>query len=144
MLCWHALYTRPRHEKHVFEELGARQIEAFLSTLKVRRRWSDRYKLIDEPLFKNYVFVCIDSDRYQDTLRPYGAVSLIKFDGRPAVIPEQEIGDVRRLVASELPYNLTRPIFCTNPSERVYITAWGCEIGSGRRNGLQAPGAGGL
>ena len=39
---------------------------------------------------------------------------------------------------------LTRPIFCTNPSERVYITAWGCEIGSGRRNGLQAPGAGGL
>ena len=39
---------------------------------------------------------------------------------------------------------LTRPIFCTNPRERVYITAWGCEIGSGRRNGLQAPGAGGL
>ena len=39
---------------------------------------------------------------------------------------------------------LTRPIFCTNPSERVYITAWGCEIDSGRRNGLQAPGAGGL
>ena len=39
---------------------------------------------------------------------------------------------------------VTRPIFCTNPSERVYITAWGCEIGSGRRNGLQAPGAGGL
>ncbi len=40
--------------------------------------------------------------------------------------------------------DVTRPIFCTNPSERVYITAWGCEIGSGRRNGLQAPGAGGL
>ena len=40
--------------------------------------------------------------------------------------------------------SLTRPIFCTNPSKRVYITAWGCEIGSGRRNGLQAPGAGGL
>ena len=39
---------------------------------------------------------------------------------------------------------LTRPIFRTNPSERVYITAWGCEIGSGRRNGLQAPGTGGL
>ena len=39
---------------------------------------------------------------------------------------------------------VTRPIFCTNPMERVYITAWGCEIGSGGRNGLQAPGAGGL
>ena len=40
--------------------------------------------------------------------------------------------------------SLTRPIFCTNPSERVYITAWGCEIGSGRSTGLQASGAGGL
>ena len=45
---------------------------------------------------------------------------------------------------SSIGRKLTRPIFCTNPSERVYITAWGCEIGSGRRNGLQAPGAGGL
>ena len=36
---------------------------------------------------------------------------------------------------------MTRPIFCTNHRERVYITAWGCEIGSGGRNGLQAPGS---
>ena len=47
-------------------------------------------------------------------------------------------------IAAWVALRLTRPIFCTNPSERVYITAWGCEIGSGRRNGLQAPGAGGL
>ena len=34
---------------------------------------------------------------------------------------------------------MTRPIFCTNPSERVYITAWGCEIGSGGRNAELRP-----
>ena len=61
--------------------------------------------------------------------------------------PEQIVTVLRQIevqMANGKTVPLTRPIFCTNPSERVYITAWGCEIGSGRRNGLQAPGAGGL
>ena len=39
---------------------------------------------------------------------------------------------------------MTRPRFCTNRSERVYMTACGCETDFGGGNGLQAPGAGGL
>ena len=73
--CWYALYTRPRHEKQLFEELTNRGIEAFLPTYKIRRRWSDRYKIVEEPLFKNYLFVRIKFDRYHEALRPYGAVS---------------------------------------------------------------------
>src|SRR5919108_3280134 len=103
---WYALYTRPRHEKQVFQELFEKEIEAFLPTYKVRRRWSDRYKVIDEPLFKNYLFVNVDYDRrYYDTLRPYGAVGFVIFDGKPAPIPENEIEAVRRLAASEVPYD---------------------------------------
>ena len=102
---WFALYTRPRHEKQVFEELVNRGIEAFLPTYKVRRRWSDRYKIVEEPLFKNYLFVRMNQDRYRETLRPYGAVSFVKFDDRPAEIPENEVEAIRRLVTSELPYN---------------------------------------
>src|SRR2546422_665215 len=104
MSSWFALYTRPRHEKHVFEELMNRGIEAFLPTYKVRRRWSDRYKVIDEPLFKNYLFVHVEYDRrYHDTLRPYGAVGFVVFDGKPAQIPEEEIDAIRRLITCELP-----------------------------------------
>ena len=103
---WYALYTRPRHEKQVFQELSNKGIEAFLPTFKVRRRWSDRYKIVEEPLFKNYLFVNIEFDRrYYDTLRPYGAVSFVIFDGEPAQIPTAEIDAVRRLVESELPYD---------------------------------------
>jgi transcription elongation factor/antiterminator RfaH len=103
---WYALYTRPRHEKQVLDDLSNRHIEAFLPTYKVRRRWSDRYKIVEEPLFKNYLFVNVDFDRrYHDTLRPYGAVSFVMFDGKPATIPENEIEAVRRLVTSELPYD---------------------------------------
>src|SRR6186997_303962 len=102
---WYALYTRPRHEKQVFEDLTNRGIEAFLPTYKVRRRWSDRYKIVEEPLFKNYLFVRMPIERYHDSLRPYGAVSFVKFDGRPAEITEVEVEAVRRLVQSNLPYN---------------------------------------
>jgi transcription elongation factor/antiterminator RfaH len=103
---WYALYTRPRHEKQVFQELSNKQIEAFLPTYKVRRRWSDRYKIVEEPLFKNYLFVNVDfNTRYYDTLRPYGAVGFITFDGKPAQIPQEEIDAIRRLVESELPYD---------------------------------------
>ena len=105
-MSWYALYTRPRNEKQVFQELSNKGIEAFLPTYKVRRRWSDRYKVVEEPLFKNYLFVNVDFQRgYYDTLRPYGAVSVIMFDGKPAVIPDNEIEAVRRLVESELPYD---------------------------------------
>jgi transcription elongation factor/antiterminator RfaH len=105
MLGWYALYTRPRHEKQVYEELSSRDLEAFLPTYKVRRRWSDRYKVVEEPLFKNYLFVKMTLDRYHDSLRPYGAVSFVNFDGMPAQVPAVEIEAIRRLVESELPYN---------------------------------------
>ncbi len=103
---WYAIYTRPRHEKQVFQDLNHRRIDAFFPTYKVRRRWSDRYRVIEEPLFKNYIFVHVDYDRrYHETLRPYGAVSFVTFDGKPAEIPESEIESIRKLVSSELPYD---------------------------------------
>ena len=85
---WYALYTRPRHEKQVLDDLTHRSIDAFLPTYRIRRRWSDRYKVVEEPLFKNYLFVQVDwSSGYYETLRPYGAVSFVMFDGKPAEIP---------------------------------------------------------
>ena len=43
-----------------------------------------------------------------------------------------------------LEFSVTSPSFCTTASERVYITANGCEIGFVGTPGLQAAGAGGL
>ena len=45
---------------------------------------------------------------------------------------------------NSITFLLTSPSFCTSSSERVYITAIGCEIGLGGTRGLQAAGAGGL
>jgi transcription antitermination factor NusG len=106
MAHWYSVYTRPRHEKHVLQELSDKHIEAFLPTYKVRRRWSDRYKIVEEPLFKGYLFVNVEYDRrYRDTLRPYGAVAFVSFNGEPVIVPEVEIEAIRRLVTCELPYS---------------------------------------
>src|SRR3989475_10183890 len=102
---WYSVYTRPRHEKHVLQELNDKHIEASLPTYKVRRRWSDRYKIVEEPLFRSYLFVRMAVGSYHEVLRPFGAVSFVKFNERPAEIPENEVESIRRLVASELRYN---------------------------------------
>ena len=133
---WYALYTRPRHERQVLNELSARNIEGFLPTYKVRRRWSDRYKIVEEPLFKNYLFVHMTWDKYYDTLRPYGAVSFVMFDGQPAEIPSQEIEAIRTLVESELPYN-PHPYLKVGRKVRVKIGPLaGCEGVLTRKKGL--------
>jgi transcription elongation factor/antiterminator RfaH len=134
---WYALYTRPRHEKQVFQELSNKGIEAFLPTYKVRRRWSDRYKIVEEPLFKNYLFVNVDFDtRYYETLRPYGAVGFIMFDNKPAQIPKNEIDAIRRLVESELPYD-PHPYLKVGRKVRVRSgPLQGCEGVLTRKKGL--------
>ncbi len=50
-LPWFALWTRSRHEQVVREQLASKHIEAFLPTMPRWRRWKDRKKKIDWPLF---------------------------------------------------------------------------------------------
>ena len=136
MLHWYALYTRPRHEKQVLQELTNSQIEAYLPTQKVRRRWSDRYKIVEEALFKNYLFVRAQEQGYRRALQPYGAVSFVTVDGVPAIIPDDEIEAVRILVSSELPHN-PYPYLKAGRKVRVkYGPLEGCEGILVRKRGL--------
>ena len=136
MLRWHALYTRPRHEKQVQQELANQQIETYLPTHKVRRRWSDRYKIVEEPLFKNYLFVRTDTGNYRKALKPYGVVSFVSVEGEPAVIPDEEVEAVRIMVTSEIPHN-PYPYLKTGRKIRVkYGPLGGCEGVLVRKRGL--------
>ncbi len=136
MLNWYALYTRPRHEQRVEQELTNRGIESYLATQKVRRRWSDRYKTVVEPLFKSYLFVHADDQTYRKSLQPYGALSFVTIDGVPAIIPDEEVEAVRILVTSELPNN-PHPYLKVGRKVRVtYGPLEGCEGILSRKKGL--------
>lgn len=133
---WYVIYTRPRHEKKVLMELTNQHLEGYLPTHQVRRRWSDRYKIIEEPLFKNYLFARIKENQRRQVLRPYGAVSLVTLDGKPAIVPDEEIEAVRILVSSQLPHN-PYPYLQAGRKVRVkYGPLEGCEGILVRKRGL--------
>jgi transcription antitermination factor NusG len=95
---WYALYTRARFEKKVTLQLSDLGIESFLPMHKVLRYWSDRKKYLQQPLFPSYVFVFANAkERYQSTT-PSGVVRMISFRGQPAMIPDEQIKAVYRIL----------------------------------------------
>ena len=89
---WYAVYVRSRHEKKVcqlFEEMG---IESSLPLIKTARKWSDRKKKVEIPLFRGYVFVKIDVGRDKlNILQTDGVVKFIGIGKNPSRIPDEEI-----------------------------------------------------
>lgn len=95
---WLAVYTRPRWEKKVNRLLAEKGVERYCPLNKVRRKWSDRVKVIEEPLFKSYVFVKVnDDDRTSVRMTP-GVINFVYWQGKPAVIKEKEISAIKRFL----------------------------------------------
>jgi transcription antitermination factor NusG len=93
---WYVTYTSPRHEKHVARQLEERGISSFLPLYKSTRRWKDRKKELELPLFPSYVFAQIQLERRVDLLRIPGVVSLVSFQGRPVPASLAEIETLQR------------------------------------------------
>ena len=95
---WLAIYSRPRWEKKVALLLAEKGLESYCPVNKVRRKWSDRVKVVEEPLFKSYVFVRVpDVNRTEVRMTP-GVINFVYWNGKPAVIKEREITAIRRFL----------------------------------------------
>ncbi|MBZ5706791.1 MAG: UpxY family transcription antiterminator [Acidobacteriia bacterium] len=96
---WYASYTNPRHEKQVARQMEANGIPCFLPLYRSVRRWKDRRKQLELPLFPGYVLVQIAlKDRLQ-VLRLPGVAQLVSFNGKPAPLPGSEVEALRRGLA---------------------------------------------
>lgn len=102
---WLAVWTRSRHEVAVRNQLAAKGLETFLPTMARWSQWKDRRKRVDWPLFPGYCFVRLDPTESLRALSCTGAVSLVSFDGRPALVDESELASVRRLIESDLRFD---------------------------------------
>ena len=69
---------------------------------RVVRQWSDRRKLVLEPAIPSYVFVHIDHRLYYKVLETPGVVRYVFFDGKPAVVRDEEIDTLKRVMDSDL------------------------------------------
>ena len=95
---WYAVYTRPRWEKKVFERLQNEQLEAYCPQNRVRKKWSDRTKWVQEPLFKSYVFVKVAEEEMTRVRMVNGVVNFVYWLGKPAVVKQKEIETIRKFL----------------------------------------------
>ncbi len=92
---WFAIYTKPRWEKKVNSKLQQKGIESWCPVQKKQSQWSDRKKIIEDPLFKSYVFVHITEEERVKVLSTDGALQFVHYLKRPAVIRDEEIELIR-------------------------------------------------
>lgn len=92
---WYAVYTSANHEKRVALQLAQRSIEHFLPLYESVRRWKDRWKKLQMPLFPGYVFVRLALRDRLHVLQIPSVAHLVSFNGQPAVLPDEDICVIR-------------------------------------------------
>ena len=95
---WIALYTKPRHEKIVLKELKKKGFQAYLPLLKERRRWSDRKRWVEFPMFKSYIFVKTELKESIFIIQTSGVVKIIKFGNKIATIQNSIIDSLKLMI----------------------------------------------
>jgi transcription antitermination factor NusG len=88
---WYVLYTKSRCEKAVADKCTQLGIEVFCPLLKRNKLWSDRWKWVEEPLFRSYCFVSLEDKERDSVLRIPGVVRYVFHCGKPATIREKEM-----------------------------------------------------
>jgi len=116
---WYAVYTKPRWEKKVNTFLTDKGIESYCPLNKVHKQWSDRVKLVEEPLFKSYVFVRIPAEEHADVRLVSGVLNFVYWLGKPAIIKQVEIDRIKRFLNQH--ENVTVESMQVKPDDMVVI-----------------------
>jgi transcriptional antiterminator RfaH len=116
---WFVVCTKPRSEKLVYTRLQQSGIDAFLPTYTTLRKWSDRRKKIEVPLFPSYVFVNISRKEHLIVLQTDGVYKYVAFQGVPAIVPQRDIDKLKILIsgAAEMKTSIRK----FQPGQRVRV-----------------------
>ncbi len=118
---WYPIYTRSRAEKKTQIALEDKNISTYLPLIKVEKQWSDRKKVVEEPLLKSYLFVYISAKEYAEVLMTYGVSRFIFFSGKIASIPAKQLEDLKLLLANSTDLEVHQ--LAISPGEKVLIKA---------------------
>ena len=100
---WFALQTRSRWEGTAAGLLRAKGLETLLPTYSTRRKWSDRSKLVESPLFPGYVFCRFDVHNRLPVLITPGVISVVGRGKTPVAIDDLEIVSIQAAIESGVP-----------------------------------------
>jgi transcription antitermination factor NusG len=88
---WFAIYTRPKNEKKVAEQLFKLGIDVYCPMVTQMKQWSDRKKKVESPLISSYVFVNLDEKDRNTVFEVHGIVRYLYWLGKPAIVQDHEI-----------------------------------------------------
>jgi len=119
MKSWYLVYTKPNAEYVAARFLLRKGFEVFLPEVKSPRPRRGRTVV---PLFPSYVFVRLDMEcvALREIYGTPGVRTLVKFDGKPAIVPEEVIAYLQERVA-EINRLGGLPTHTFRPGQRVYI-----------------------
>lgn len=86
---WYVIYTRPRQEFRALENLQQQSFQAFLPLHQSERLHRGKLQLVEEPLFKRYLFVRFDATHspWHVIRNTLGVSDLVRTGGQPTKVP---------------------------------------------------------
>ena len=99
---WFAILVRTGREKTANLLLENAGYECFLPLSKITRRWSDRTKLIEVPLFPGYLFCRMNPHNRLTVLMTPGVMQIVGVGKTPIPVEEEEIAAIQRVQKSAL------------------------------------------
>ena len=115
---WFALRVKSRCEKAVAMMVQSKGFEEFLPLYQTRRRWSDRLKEVELPLFPGYLFCRLDPQYRLPLLTIPGVMHFVGIGKIPVPIEDAEIAALQATVRSGL---LTEPCPFLEIGQRVRL-----------------------
>jgi transcriptional antiterminator RfaH len=91
MLNWYALYTKPRKEQKIADQLKRLGFTVYLPLKVEIKQWSDRKKKVVSPLFSSYVFIQIEESKRAEVFIIDGVLNYVYWLGSPAIIRNEEM-----------------------------------------------------
>ncbi|GJM33265.1 MAG: transcriptional antiterminator [Saprospiraceae bacterium] len=95
---WYVAYTYPRCEKKVEKRVKEMGIDCYLPLKTVFRKWSDRVKKVEIPLFMNYIFVRSQPHEIFRVKEIDGLANFIYFGNEPATVKPKEIEWIKKMM----------------------------------------------
>jgi transcription antitermination factor NusG len=97
---WFALQTRSRWEATTAGLLRGKGLETLLPTYTTKRKWSDRFKVVESPLFPGYVFCRFDVHNRLPVLITPGVISVVGRGKTPIAVDDAEILSIQAAIGS--------------------------------------------
>ncbi|OCB76576.1 UpxY family transcription antiterminator [Flavobacterium crassostreae] len=108
---WYVVYTKPKWEKKVAEQLLKKGIECYCPLTTVVRQWSDRKKKVKVPLFNSYVFVQLAEGDRNLVFQSIGVVRYLFWLGKPAIVKGEEIDTIKKWIKEPDSYTVSVAVF---------------------------------